>query len=307
MTLLGKLYNAIRIGLNLRYAENMDNWYSQMVSAELQNLNNHGWSDKPMQANGLHVAQIVDQREISFPSEAYDKENGNQEADGIWATLRAIAINSILKKNKIEVLWEVGSGDGNVAIPLAQKKNAVICIEPLVDGALVTARQGFRTYLGTLESLQLPSNSISAIGAFDVLEHLENPNSLLSEIHRVLKPGGLLLLTVPAHQWLYSDFDESIGHFRRYSKRLLISSLEQTGFRNSRATHMFSILVLPAYFLRKIPSWLGRNRDSKRTMKASKKQKRIMQLIKPVVMLSFFLDKYFNLPFGLSLLSVSRK
>ena len=53
------------------------------------------------------------------------------------------------------------------------------------------------------------------------MEHLEDPDELLSEIFRVLKPDGIFVCSVPCFQWLFSDFDLAIGHFRRYNKATL--------------------------------------------------------------------------------------
>jgi SAM-dependent methyltransferase len=177
----------------------------------------------------------------------------------------------------------------------------------LYHGAAITAKVGVRTYLGTFESLKLPSNSLAAIGVFDVLEHLDNPEELLSEIYRVLKPGGQLLVSVPAHQWLFSDFDESIGHFRRYSKRHLSESLKKAGFIKTKTEFMFSIFVLPALILRKLPSLLGRKRKPKETLRSSSNLNAVLNRLDPLLKPLFFLERMTRLPFGLSLFSVSEK
>lgn len=202
-----------------------------LVDAEIQRLISKGWKDYPSsKVNNLYLASEIFESKVSFPHEFYNIEMGNQEASGVWAQWRAKAIHKFLKQSEIELLWEVGSGHGTVAIPLQENGMTVIGIEPLFNGAAITAKSGVRTYVGTLESLNIPDNSIRAVGVFDVLEHLEKPEFLLTEIYRVLQPGGLLLVSVPAHQWLFSDFDDSIGHFRRYSRKLLSQSLHQSGF-----------------------------------------------------------------------------
>jgi SAM-dependent methyltransferase len=212
-----------------------------------------------------------------------------------------------LKRFEFELLWEVGSGHGNVAIPLQSNGIAVIGIEPLLNGAKITAGSGVRTYLGTLESLNLPSNSISVIGAFDVLEHLENPVVLLSEMYRVLEPGGLLLVSVPAHKWLFSDFDESIGHHRRYSRKDLSQQLQQSGFLDRRFEFMFSIFVPPAYILRKLPSLFGRSRNANSTTRSYRNQSKIIDALEPTLMPFLYLERLLHLPFGLSLFGVCKK
>jgi 2-polyprenyl-3-methyl-5-hydroxy-6-metoxy-1,4-benzoquinol methylase len=210
-----------------RYISLVHSLISKLVDTEIRELIQKGWSDFPSQIDGLRIVVQVEESEVSFPRESYDIERGNQEASGVWANWRARKILKVMKQNELKLLWEVGSGHGNVAIPLQREDMAVIGIEPLFSGAAITAKNGVRTYQGTLESLKLPSNSLYAIGVFDVLEHLEKPEVLLSEIYRTLKPGGVLLVSVPAHQWLFSDFDKSIGHYRRYSREVLSQQLKR--------------------------------------------------------------------------------
>ncbi|MFH1107116.1 MAG: class I SAM-dependent methyltransferase [Candidatus Micrarchaeota archaeon] len=69
---------------------------------------------------------------------------------------------------------------------------------------------------------------------FDVLEHIEDQDLLLKNIAGRLKKGGVLVLSVPAFQALYSRHDKNIGHFRRYSKKSLRAILERNGFRVER-------------------------------------------------------------------------
>lgn len=280
---------------------------NEIVGLEIKSLIEQGWRDFPPQIDGLRVAFKMQDSEVSFPHESYDSDVGNEELSGLWVKWRASQILRVMKDNNLKLLWEVGSGHGNVAIPLQQENVAVIGIEPLFNGAAISSKNGVRTYVGTLESLNLPSNSISAIGAFDVLEHIEEPGALLSEIYRVLKPGGILLVSVPAHQWLFSDFDKSIGHFRRYSKRLLSQSIEESGFRDLKTEFMFSAFVLPALILRKFPTLLGRNHDCKETLRSSKIQIKTVNALTPILIPLLKLERLIHPPFGLSLFSASKK
>jgi hypothetical protein len=116
-----------------------------------------------------------------------------------------------------------------------------------------------------------------------------------------------LLVTVPAHQWLFSDFDLSIGHYRRYSRKFLLDSLSRVGFSNSKARFLFSLFVLPALILRKLPTLFGRANNLKETTKASERQTRLLKVMQPLVITILYLESFIRLPFGLSLFSVSKK
>lgn len=285
----------------------MDYSYEDSVNRELERLRELGWRDFPRSVQGIHVAAYIDHQSISFPKDSYSSQEGNLEAEGFWAVTRAKKIRKILNLQSVDLMWEVGSGHGNVAILLKNYGTSVIAIEPLEQGTLVTANSGIRSYVGTLDKLQFPKNSIKCIGIFDVLEHLENPNEVLDEIYRVLEPGGLLVLSVPAHQWLFSDFDKSIGHFRRYSRKKIVSTLEDSGFLNNMTQFIFSFLVLPAFVLRTVPSKFGRKHTSAETKETTRNQQKMLKLFQPILELLLILENFLRIPFGLSLISVSKK
>ena len=88
-------------------------------------------------------------------------------------------------------------------------------------------------------------SSGARIGAFDVLEHIEEDELVLKQIQQALRPEGVLILTVPQHRWLWSPVDEMACHVRRYSATELKEKLASAGFEIIRSTSFVSIL-LPA-------------------------------------------------------------
>ena len=281
--------------------------YYELVSGELERLAYLGWTIPPMGEDGVYLTQGVDCTKISFPSESYNPEVGNTETKNLWTKYRANRVLRILAKSNKRVLWEVGAGDGNIAIPLRKKGVAVIPIEPLTSGAESLARANFSPFCSTLEELRFPNDSIDAIGVFDVLEHIEHADQLVKEMYRVLAPGGLLLVTVPENEGLFSDYDIAVGHFRRYTRQSLNQLLLGGGFSSNVIEHMFAILVLPAFVLRTIPYKLGRRRSFMIIRKSSKTQNHIMKLFLPILTIVLRIEHFFKLPFGLSLISVSKK
>lgn len=89
------------------------------------------------------------------------------------------------------------------------------------------------------------------IGAFDVLEHIDEDDAVLAEMRRAVRPGGGLLLTVPQHDFLWSAVDDYSRHRRRYNRRELRAKLERAGFRVLRTTS-FTALVLPLLLLSRL-------------------------------------------------------
>ncbi len=78
------------------------------------------------------------------------------------------------------------------------------------------------------------------VGAFDVVEHCDPEHVALAELARVLAPGGRLLVSVPAYQWAWSDFDDQNGHHRRYTRERATRAVEAAGLEVQRATYAFS-------------------------------------------------------------------
>lgn len=92
----------------------------------------------------------------------------------------------------------------------------------------------------------LPDGSFDAVIMLNVLEHIEDDRGALARIHRLLKPGGVVILEVPAGPELYDDYDRALLHFRRYSMEGLSAKLEEAGFRIARRSHL-GFLLYPAF------------------------------------------------------------
>jgi SAM-dependent methyltransferase len=96
-----------------------------------------------------------------------------------------------------------------------------------------------------MDARHIPFDSeFHVIGAFDVLEHIDDDQAVLREMHRALVRGGGIVITVPQHRWLWSTFDEFSGHKRRYTRRELVGKLAANGFQILRVTS-FTSFVLP--------------------------------------------------------------
>lgn len=94
--------------------------------------------------------------------------------------------------------------------------------------------------------LPLRADSLDVVTAFDVVEHFPAELPVLSEFRRVLRPGGALLLSVPAYQWAWSSFDVNAGHHRRYTARRISAALAAAGFEVLRVTYAFAA-TLPLF------------------------------------------------------------
>jgi len=118
------------------------------------------------------------------------------------------------------------------------------------------------------DAMQLPlaSGAADCVTMLDVLEHLRDDEQALSEVARILKPGGALVLTVPAYGHLWSAHDEALHHFRRYEKHGLRARLREAGLRVEKLSFAMSLLPPAAYVWRHLvlPRLPKRPRDAQR-------------------------------------------
>lgn len=146
-------------------------------------------------------------------------------------------------------LVELGCGTGAFAAAAATLGYRVTALDAHMS-LLTVARQrhpAMRLIQADLaRPTPLPSEGFSVCVCLDVLEHVD-PRTLLAEAHRLLRPGGGLLLSVPAHAWLWSSLDVAAGHRCRYSLAMLAGELERAGFVVEGHTH-YQLLLLPLVF-----------------------------------------------------------
>jgi SAM-dependent methyltransferase len=96
-------------------------------------------------------------------------------------------------------------------------------------------------------------DTYDCIGSFDVIEHIESDELVLSNFHKALRSGGLLALTVPQHTWLWSAADAYAHHVRRYKRSDLLRKVRSAGFRIEYSTSFVSLL-LPVMALQRVSS-----------------------------------------------------
>jgi len=143
-----------------------------------------------------------------------------------------------------------------------------------------------------------------AIGAFDVLEHIEDDCWILKEIYRSIRPTGGLLLTVPQHPFLFSRADEIAGHVRRYRARDLRRKVEDVGFRVILMAS-FITLPFPLMLLRRLGGKVNPSYDIYDEIQVGWLTNSILRIILRLEIAS--IQAGFRLPFGGSLLLVAEK
>ena len=131
-------------------------------------------------------------------------------------------------------------------------------LEPGQDGVGIALRRGVKKIIhATIQEAEIKNSTIPSIGLFDVIEHFEDDISFMAQINRILSDTGFLFITVPAYKFLWSDEDEYVGHYKRYSSSTMKKLLRESNFEIVYSTYLFSFLVIPIFLLRSIPSFFG--------------------------------------------------
>ena len=195
---------------------------------------------------------------LSYP------EHGNEDCLGLeersfWFAHRNQVLLDLLRRfPPAGAVFDVGAGNGFVSLALQGAGFEVVAIEPGAVGAANAKARGVDTVVcATLAGAGFAAGSLPAVGLFDVLEHLPDPVDFLRLAGTLLRPGGRLYLTVPAHRWLWSADDRWAGHYRRYDRRSLRDVLTAAGFEPEWTSHFFTWLALPILLLRALPGRLG--------------------------------------------------
>ena len=153
-------------------------------------------------------------------SDLYDSLASTEETHWWFQARKSIILalldRELAEKSRNLAILDVGAGTGMLAEALT-RFGRVTALEAAPEALTHLERRNDLTIVrGILPNPDLPRGAYDLVTGFDVLEHIEDDRSAMADIADVLRPGGLLLLTVPAHPALWSDHDEIHHHFRRY-------------------------------------------------------------------------------------------
>ncbi|MFZ0040681.1 MAG: class I SAM-dependent methyltransferase [Solirubrobacteraceae bacterium] len=200
---------------------------------------------------------------------------------------------------------DAGCGSGRTLQELVDY-GEVHGIELDAEAAELARNRGHGEVLvGRLEDLPWPDASFDLITCLDVIEHTPDDRATLAELRRVCRPGGWLLVTVPAYQTLWSLHDVANHHYRRYSRAMLRDCAVSTGWDVWRMTSFNSLLLAPAAAVRLAQRRFGTHNGYTNDLALGPPWLNDV-LERPLALEADWLGRGRTLPFGLSLMGVLR-
>lgn len=237
--------------------------------------------------------------------EIYDRIR-SLETDHWWFVGRRAILGSELSRLGLPAeaeIVEVGCGTGG-NLSLLQRFGAVRAIEPDDDArrhaaetASVQVERGFLP-----DRLPYRSASFDLVCAFDVVEHVDDDAGAVAALGNLARPGGWVVTTVPAYQWMWSRHDELHHHKRRYTLDTYRPLFDTAGLRVERATYFNTALLGPAVAQRWLKKALKVNSPDDAMPGAG-----VNSLLARIFSAEAGWLKRANLPLGLSILLIARR
>jgi SAM-dependent methyltransferase len=165
-------------------------------------------------------------------------------------------------------------------------------------------RGGARYCRASGTDLPFRDGSFDVVMASDVLEHIEHDDEAVSEIARMLRPGGSAILSVPAHQWLFSQHDTALQHFRRYSRVAVRDLLERNRLMVSRLSY-WNMALFPVVCIQRL---IGKRRRTGQPRSDTMLPPRLLnEALASLLAVEAALASRIALPWGVSLVAVAER
>jgi len=230
-----------------------------------------------------------------------------------WFVARRKLIASLIKsyygdRNDLRIL-DIGCGTGAMLDQLAPYGEVIGA--DFAEQALAFCRQrGDRYALARSDARRLPfaSNTFDIVTAMDIVEHIDNDKAAMSEILRVLKPGGRVFVTVPAYQSLWSEHDVALHHYRRYTAPMVKDLFQRIGLRIDKLTYSVTSIFPAAWTFRQVAKRLRRRKpDAEPKADLIQVPPRVNQALISILDMETNAVNKITLPFGLTVACVAHK
>ena len=183
----------------------------------------------------------------------YINELEELDIRNFWFKAKEKYLNSIIKEPGAVIL-DIGCGSGRCLSSFTARGFEVIGIDISERAVTLCKEKGYRVFQADLEKetvLDIQS-APDYITALDFMEHVENPVQVLRNLRKSSDSDTQLIVTVPSYQGLFSEWDQAMGHVKRYSRTILSNELKEGGWEVYRITYIHLVPLIPALLLRKI-------------------------------------------------------
>jgi SAM-dependent methyltransferase len=225
------------------------------------------------------------------------------DADHFWIIWRwkSILANKSIAFKPGSILLEIGCGNG-IAMHQFETDYGITVdgcdLNELALSKSVTVN-GRKFLYNIFDFQEQLVGKYDGIILLDVIEHIDDPLGFIKASSKYLKKNGMIIINVPAYQWLYSSYDRAVGHVHRYTKKELRSLLIQAGF-DVKSISYWGASMIPIALLRK---WIYRKADSEIISKGFKPPGKLADTFLRTLM-STETSLPFRLPFGTSAIAV---
>jgi len=202
-------------------------------------------------------------------------------------------------------ILDAGCGSGRNMVELARHGTVTGVELSETSACLARGRDAGEVVEGSVLEMPFADDSFDLAVSLDVIEHLEDDFGALRELRRTVTPGGALLVTVPAYQWLWSGHDVINHHYRRYTRRSLQRVAERAGWRQVRTTYFNSLLLPVAIVLRVLDRVNTKTTESSLDLWVPPEPVNWL-LERPLALEASLIERGGRIPAGLSLLAVFR-
>lgn len=187
-----------------------------------------------------------------------DKFNEVEKFHWWWAGRQALIKNLLLKENPRNIL-DMGCGTGETLTFLKTifPKAKLTGVDVSSQAVKYTKNRGHEAKMADALHLPFADKIFDAVLLLDVVEHIEDDTGVVKEAKRVLKSGGIIIITVPALQIIWSAHDVNQGHFRRYTRHRLLSLAQKNQLKVSFLSY-FNFFLSPAIIPIRLVSRISR-------------------------------------------------
>lgn len=229
-----------------------------------------------------------------------------------WEGRRKLIQLLLPERNDLKIL-DIGCGTGETLSYLKsikpQSKLYGVDPDPIAIGFSKIGNRG-TIRKSSAEKLPFKSDYFHVVMFLDVLEHVKNQNKALQEAKRVLKPGGLIIITAPALKFIWSDHDIKQDHYRRYSRPEIKSLTEQVGMSLAFINYFNFLLSIPIICIRlfsRLPALKFMVSYNNRVNYDIAKNNLINSILTRIFLYEIVRIKSFNYPLGISVVAVLQK